>query len=42
MVHIPDNAKPMTPEQFEKWWANLTPEKQQEWLEYSKQNLVKK
>ena len=42
MVHIPDNAKLMTPEQFEKWWANLTPEKQQEWLDYSRKHLVKR
>lgn len=42
MVHIPENAQPMTDEQFEKWWAKLTPEKQQEWLEYSKKHLVKR
>lgn len=42
MVHIPENAVRMTPEQFEKWWAGLTPEKQREWLEYSQKNLVKK
>lgn len=42
MVHIPDNAKPMTDKQFEDWWAKLTPEKKQEWLEYSKTHLVKK
>lgn len=41
MVHIPDNAKKMTDEEFDAWWANLTPEKQAEWLEYSKQHLVK-
>lgn len=42
MVHIPDNAKLMTDEQFDAWWAKLTPEKQAEWLEYSEKNLVKK
>lgn len=41
MVKIPENAKPMTDEEFDAWWAKLTPEKQQEWLEYSAKNLVK-
>ena len=41
MVKIPDNAKPMTDEEFDKWWAKLSPEKQQEWLAYSKKYLVK-
>lgn len=42
MVRIPENAVKMTDEQFEKWWNNLTPEKQQEWFEYSKEHLVKR
>lgn len=42
MVHIPENAKKMTDEEFEAWWAALTPEKQAEWLAYSQKFLVKK
>lgn len=41
MVHIPDNAKAMTLEQFEKWWNDMSPEKQAEWLAYSQEHLVK-
>lgn len=41
MVHIPDSAKKMTDEEFDAWWASLSPEKQAEWLDYSKKNLVK-
>lgn len=42
MVHIPENAQPMTREQFDAWWESLTPEKRVEWLEYSQKHLVKK
>ena len=41
MVQIPDNFKVMTDEEFDAWWAALSPEKRAKWLEYSKKNLVK-
>lgn len=41
MVKIPDNAQPMTDEEFDEWWENLILEKQQEWLAYSREHLVK-
>lgn len=42
MVKIPDNFKVMTDEEFDAWWAKLSPEKQAEWLAYSQEHLVKR
>lgn len=42
MVRIPDNAKPMTDEEFDIWWSKLSDEKKQEWIEYSHKNLLKR
>lgn len=41
MVSIPDNAKPMTDEEFDAWWAAQSEEKKKQWLEYSAKHLVK-